>query len=262
MPAREIPSYIKMETLPAHMTGNCRILLLPGEIPGAAVSCLHLPSGETISLEGQNEHICILFLCSGSVTFEAEHKTFSYHERALFTAKPQSDILISAHSDAILLEICWDMSENDLKDLEKSTTEFPISLAYADAEQYRDFFKSETTISRALLKQSVIPRFAMGSVEANGDDLVGQHAHPLLDQFFFSFPENDMNLLIDCHICPMKGDTLLHIPLGSNHGVIAQGDQKMHYLWIDCTPEEQKDAAVAYLNEVHKPTGVKQTLED
>ena len=69
---------------------------------------------------------------------------------------------------------------------------------------------------------------------------VGQHAHPLLDQFFFSFPENDMNLLIDCHICPMKGDTLLHIPLGSNHGVIAQGDQKMHYLWIDCTPEEQK----------------------
>ena len=79
-----------------------------------------------------------------------------------------------------------------------------------------------------------------GSVEANGDDLVGQHAHPLLDQFFFSFPENDMNLLIDCHICPMKGDTLLHIPLGSNHGVIAQGDQKMHYLWIDCTPEEQK----------------------
>lgn len=256
-------SDIRMETLAPDSIGiseKKETPLLPGEIPGAAVYHHILPAGETVILTGQTDFIRIFFLCDGAMTFSAEGRSFFYDKKAMFTAKPQSKITLYADVSSSFLEIRWDMNESDLADLETSTADFPISEAYEDAEQYRDFFKSETTISRAILKQTVIPRFAMGSVEANGDDLVGQHAHPLLDQFFFSFPENDMDLLIDCRICPMKGNTLLHIPLGSNHGVIARGSQKMHYLWIDCTPQEQKNDAIAYLNEVHKPTGEKQTL--
>ncbi len=254
-------SDIKMETLPVGMTGKHEMLMLEGEIFGAAIYHLALPEGERLSFEGQSAFIRIFFLCRGAVTFRAEGKAFFYDRKAVFAALPQSAVQIQAQADSSILEICWDMEESDLADLAAGADHFPLTEAYEDAAQYRDFFKSETTISRAIIRQSVIPRFAMGSVEAKGDDLVGQHAHPLLDQFFFSFPENDMDLLIDCRICPMKGDTLVHIPLGSNHGVIARGDQKMHYLWIDCTPQEQKDAAVAYLDEVHKPTGVKQTLK-
>lgn len=255
-------SDIKMEVLSSDTGVSQRksTLLLPGEIPGASVWHHVLPAGEELSLPGQTEFIRILFLCDGSMTFSAEEKSFSYDKKAMFTARPQSDITLHASAASSFLEIQWVLDADDLAELDASAVEFPISEAYENAEQYRDFFKSETTISRAILKQAVIPRFAMGSVEARGDDLVGQHAHPLLDQFFFSFPENDMDLLIDCRICPMKGNTLLHIPLGSNHGVIARGNQKMHYLWIDCTPPEQKAEAVAYLNEVHKPTGEKQTL--
>lgn len=254
-------SDIKMETLSWDLNKNSEHLMLGGEIPGAAVYSHSLPGGEKKIFQGEKEFIRIFFLCQGSASFEADGKSFSYDEKAVFVALPQDQVTVEAKRDCGFLEIRWDMNESDLKDLEAIKDQFPISQAYADALQYRDFFKSETTISRAILKQSVIPRFAMGSVEAKGDDLVGQHAHPLLDQFFFSFPENDMDLLIDCRICPMKGDTLIHIPLGSNHGVIARGPQRMHYLWIDCTPQEQKDEAVAYLNEVHKPTGEKQTLQ-
>ncbi len=253
-------SDIKMETLTADSSKKTSKLMLPGEIPGAAVYHHTLPAGEDFEMAGQTEFIRILFLCDGSMTFSAAGKKVTYDRKAFFAPKPESAIHLHADTDSSLLEIRWDMNETDLADLSANTENFPLTGAYEDVPQYRDFFKSETTISRAIIKQSVIPRFAMGSVEANGDDLVGQHAHPLLDQFFFSFPENDMDLLIDCRICPMKGNTLLHIPLGSNHGVIARGNQKMHYLWIDCTPQDQKDAAVAYLNEVHKPTGVKQTL--
>ena len=254
-------SDIRMEVLPEYHGGYEVRKMLPGEIPGAAVYCHHLPGEHKICFEGQREFIRIFFLCDGDVNFSAENESFHYAEKAVFVAKPESGICIHSARESVLLEIRWDMNEQDLADLDASEVHFPISEAYCDALQYRDFFKSETTISRAILKQSVIPRFAMGSVEAKADDLVGQHAHPLLDQFFFSFPENDMNLLIDCRICPMKGNTLLHIPLGSNHGVIALGEQKMHYLWIDCTPQELKQQAVDYLNEVHKPTGEKQTLE-
>lgn len=260
MPLPVTLSDIKMETLNINLSERTETLMLPGEIPGASVRHHTLPAGETLHLAGQTEFIRIFFLCDGAMTFSSDGKSFSYRERAVFAARPQSDITLSSDAPSSFLEIRWEMNESDLAELAAGTAEFPLSEAYAEAAQYRDFFKSETTISRAIIRQSIIPRFAMGSVEANGDDLVGQHAHPLLDQFFFSFPENDMDLLIDCRICPMKGNTLLHIPLGSNHGVIARGSQKMHYLWIDCTPQEQKDEAVAYLNEVHKPTGIKQTL--
>ena len=253
-------SDIKMETIRLSPDKKAEKAMLAGEIPGAAVLCHTLPQGETLVLEGQTDFIRILFLCDGAAVFSADGKQFSHAEKALFVAEPQSRVTVEAQKNSTLLEIRWDMNAQDLQELAAGKTAFPISLAYWDAPQYRDFFKSETTISRALLKQTVIPRFAMGSVEARGDDLVGQHAHPLLDQFFFSFPENDMDLLIDCRICPMKGSTLLHIPLGSNHGVIARGAQRMHYLWLDFTPQSLKEEAVAYLNEVHKETGKKESL--
>lgn len=254
-------SNIKMETLTPYEGRRTDRVLLGGEIPGAEVHHYYLPSGDTMQLDGQSEFIRIFFLCSGSVCFVSGEACSEFDCRAYFVAKPQSAVCVSAVTDSSLLEIRWTLYAEDLLELENSTAEFPLKGAYEDAMQYRDFFKSETTISRAILPQKTIPRFAMGSVEMKGDDLVGQHAHPLLDQFFFSFPETDMDLLIDCHICPMKGDTLLHIPLGSNHGVITRGSQRAHYLWIDCTPPDLKAAAVEYLDEVHKPTGKKETLE-
>ena len=183
-------SDIKMEVLPEYHGGYDVQVMLPGEIPGATVYCHHFPKEYDICFEGQRDFIRIFFLCDGDTVFEAENESFHYAEKAVFVAKPESRVRIHTEKESVVLEIRWELNEQDLADLDAGETHFPISEAYRDALQYRDFFKSETTISRAILKQSVIPRFAMGSVEAKGDDLVGQHAHPLLDQFFFSFPEN------------------------------------------------------------------------
>lgn len=92
-------------------------------------------------------------------------------------------------------------------------------MPYSLSKQYKDRNKSEKTISRVMLEQRNIPRFAMGSVESYGPDFVRSHDHPMLDQFFVSFPENDMFLLIDYEPYRMMGNEACHIPLGSNHGV-------------------------------------------
>ena len=52
---------------------------------------------------------------------------------------------------------------------------------------------------------------------------------------------------------PMKGDTILYIPLGSNHGVEVTGDRHMHYMWIDFMPDNE--LGLARLEASHKPTG-------
>ena len=235
--------------------------MLPGEITGAEVFFHKIKTGETRDFNGECSKIRVMFLCSGYAEFSSGDTKVTYYERAVYTDLPTNDITVRVLSDCSLLEIRWSLNPDDISELESKKDQFPFTEKYCDALQYRDPFKSETTISRAIIIHDLIPRFAMGSVEARGDDLVGQHTHPLLDQFFFSFSENDADLLVDCRIFNFKGNTLIHIPLGSNHGVIARGNQKMHYIWLDFTPEAKKNDALDYLNENHIPTGVKEKLE-
>lgn len=234
-------------------------LMLEKEIPGALVYHHVMLEGDHIRMTADGTFVRILFLCDGKAEFRVDEKVSSYSEKAFLAVRHDQSVEVAAVTKADVLEICWAVNEKDIEEINEKREDFPITGAYKDAEQYRDPFKSEKTISRAILPQRTIPRFAMGSVETYGEDLIGQHAHPLLDQFFFSFPENDMDLLIDEITYPMKGNSLLHIPLGSNHGVRVKGGQVAHYIWIDFI--QDPEAANRYLDEVHKPTGTMRSFE-
>lgn len=228
-------------------------LMLEDEIPGSAIYHHVTLEGDSVTFMADGTYVRVLFLCEGEVEFIAEKESWLYSGKAFIALKPDQSVTVITKKNSELLEIRWNMNEEDKKEIEKGDTIYPVTGKYEDAMQYRDPFKSKKTISRAILPQRIIPRFAMGSVETYGKDLIGQHAHPLLDQFFFSFSENNMSLLIDDIVYPMGGNTLVHIPLGSNHGVEVEEKQTAHYIWIDFiqNPEE----ANQYLDEVHKPTG-------
>ena len=235
--------------------------MLPNEIPGARVLCFKTRKNDERIIKKEKNIINILFLLKGRIEVCSKNNKTIISNPSVYVDYPNIDYSIKTIYKSEFLLIKWELNNDDLRELELKKDLFPFTQAYKDALQYRDPFKSETTISRAIIIHDFIPRFAMGSVEAKGDDLVGQHSHPLLDQFFFSLEDNDADLLIDCRIFNFKRNTLIHIPLGSNHGVIARGNQKMHYLWLDFTPKAQKEDAVAYLNDTHKPTGLKEELK-
>ena len=251
------PQDIQKVVLSLSDTQRSSQVMLEGEIPGATVFHHVLPAGERIDFAGTSDFLRILFLCQGAATFLLEGEGYPYDEKAVFVARPQQEVGVTVQQNAHLLEIRWELHDADRKELETTETSFPITSRYLDAIQYRDPFKSEKTISRAIIPQRLLPRFAMGSVETYGDDLIGQHEHPLLDQFFFSFPENNCDLLLDDIVYPMEGNTLLHIPLGCNHGVSVRGKQCAHYIWIDFIFDEE---GLAYLDEVHKSTGTKRSF--
>ncbi|WP_283610068.1 cupin domain-containing protein [Faecalispora anaeroviscerum] len=241
-------SDIRQEILNLSKTAQAELTLLPQEIPGA-LPCLHvLQKGSHKTLEATGDTLRVLFLIQGKIEFWGRgHKTV-YSEKAVYVEHPQEAVTITALENAHLLEIRWLLTENEVQAMEHAS--LPFMQTYEQAQKYRDPFKSEKTISRAIVPHRVLPRFAMGSVETHGTDLIGQHSHPLLDQFFYSFAENDCILLIDSLQHPMKGNTILHIPLGSNHGVFVGETQCAHYLWIDFIPDE---SGLIYLDEVHKP---------
>lgn len=248
------PENIKKFELDASEINRNVIAMLPDEIPGATVYYHSLNKRDEVQFIPSSTFIRVFFLCQGSITFIVKDKEFYYDEKAVFVAKPNQTVDILANDKTLMLEIQWELTDIEMMELVDNDTDFPVTAKYTDAVQYRDPFKSEKTISRAIIPQRIIPRFAMGSVETYGDDLIGQHEHPLLDQFFFSFPENDMILLLDDIEYPMAGNTLLHIPLGSNHGVKVMDNQCAHYIWIDFIFGEEGNK---YLDEVHKETGTK-----
>ena len=109
----------------------------------------------------------------------------------------------------------------------------PFALAYADAPRYTEACKSAATISRTLVPKGAVPRFAMGTVEVPGPDAVAPHAHPMLEQLFLGLPGCDAVVEADGERAPLRAWTLLHVPLGSTHGVAVQAGRHLHYVWID-----------------------------
>lgn len=226
--------------------------LLPGAIPGVSAT-LRLPAaGEKFTVPPRENRAFIFFLLDGNLRFSAGGTEGEFSGRHVFIPSARQSAEFLAGTPARILQIEWEIPESEREQWNRPQREFPYIQEYSTSVQYRDPNKSDKTISREIVRQRIVPGFCMGSVESRGCDKVAQHPHPMLDQFFFSFPENDIDVLIDDFRVRMKGDTLLHIPLGSNHGAEVCGENRMHYIWIDFFLEQ---AGLDRLDSSHRPTG-------
>ena len=245
---REVPQ-VSVEVT---VTKNKSMTLLPGCIPGATPYHHAIMAGSTLTLQpGAFHHILVLI--TGEVEFTTDKNSYIFHERVSFVPNPKLSVDIKALADCQLLEIRWDWKEGDDKLAGEYKTQFPHIQIYRNAKQYHDKNKSEKTISRSVIDQRIIPRFAFGSVETYGVDAVKSHDHPMLDQYFFSFPENEMDVLIDFKPIHMRGNELMYIPLGCMHGIDIKQGEHCHYLWIDFYPDN--DLALKRLDDSHIATG-------
>ncbi len=232
---------------------SCTVSLLEGEISGAEVFHHSLKKGEVLSLDEQPEKLRTLLVIDGAIALKNMEAGSILGEKCTCVTGVGKAVKADTLEDTHILEILWRLDKTGLDFLSQNGTQLPMIQDYKKCSQYREEFKTKKSISRAMIDHHALPGFCMGSNESYGPDLVGKHAHPLLDQFFFSFEENDVDLLIDDIVQPYKGNTLIHIPLGSDHGVSISGGKKMHYVWIDFMVGA---GAVSYLDEVHKKTGV------
>ena len=232
---------------------NKSIPLLEDCIPGAVPWQHTLLKGSELTLEpGPLHHI--LQTVVGEAQFETDGNEYIFHERVCFIPHPDKPVTVKALTDLQILEIRWHKRLPEDDDLmAEYKTQYPVIQIYRNSKQYRDRNKSEKTISRSIIDQRRLPRFAMGSVETYNVDAVKSHDHPMLDQFFFSFPENQMDVLIDYVPYHMDGCMLMYIPLGSIHGVDIKEGEHCHYMWIDFSPDNE--LALRRLDSSHIATG-------
>ncbi|GAB1855471.1 hypothetical protein MHTCC0001_03050 [Flavobacteriaceae bacterium MHTCC 0001] len=223
--------------------------VLPNEIKGVETEFLFFDSKKSpLSIQVPLEKQYIYIALKGAGSIEYNNEGIKVSDKSLFVPKPGTEFKLNCDSDCTFILFKYNLKEEEIANLDD--TEYPVHIQYEACEKYRDYFKSEKTVSRTLVHPFVLPRFSLGSVETTGVDRVEPHAHPILDQYFFSFPENQCTLLVDGEEFPYGPNNLLHIPLGSDHGVDAKEGDVVHYLWVDFF-ENQEDQQ--YLVDVHKP---------
>ena len=244
---------VVMEKVDTAVKGNRSVELCVGEIPGMRPVHHTIEKGKSLTLAANAGYLHIMILIEGEGNFITDGNTTYLDGRTSYVPAPDKELVIEAKTDIQILEIQMDEKEGDAEDLAEYGTKFPVCVPYQESIQYIDPNKSQKTISRMMIPHGVLPRFTIGSVESYGYDYVKPHTHPMLDQYFFSFPENDMEVIIDDEKINMKGNIIMHIPLGSCHGVEVTGDRHMHYMWIDFMPD--KEAGLKRLNFSHRPTG-------
>lgn len=225
--------------------------ILPNQIKGASTYLVTVPSRARFELTSPDSQQVISFLVTGTGTLITDALYKVMNQLTAFVALPGTPALLTAEKDCCLLQIRMDIDPEELRDLDKAS--FPIVTAYDNCEFYRDDIKSEKTISRTLIPPFKVPRFSMGSVQTTGPDHIQLHAHPVFDQLFFSFAENDCDLLIDGETFSFGGNCLLYIPRGSEHGIDARSGHTVHYLWLDFF---ERSDDMEFLVETHKPVPI------
>lgn len=228
--------------------GTFVVPLLPQEIAGVATAYTSQGEGEPRTLLPETGHSVALFFFGGAGTIESAGTRQTFSGLAAFVSRANAPVLLSATSRWLeYLEIRLERREAEWGGIADRRDHF---VRYSKCPTYGEAVKSASTTSRTIVPPGLVPRFCMGSVEAKGPDEVGAHAHPMLEQLFWGLPGNDCVVTADGVASAFEERMLLHVPLGSRHGVSVDQGRQLHYLWMDFFRAAED---LAYIHQQHRP---------
>jgi hypothetical protein len=238
MSSKENHPDIKLNSTSCKITGVergiARILVLPGEIIGIKTFYAELHGGiANKCLPDENEQRVLLF-ANGTGSIQQDDVNFDIEGLSLFVPDNQREFLITGGKKHLsYLEIVLNLAGEDHRWMGEREDKFPYFIRYPECRQYVDDTKSGKTVSRIILPEDIVPRLCIGSVQTSGPDEVAAHTHPMLEQLFFGLAGNDVVVKADSAEAGFMDKDLLHIPLGSSHGVKVEAGKELHYVWID-----------------------------
>jgi hypothetical protein len=224
--------------------------LLPGEIEGVVTEYVAQGEGQSRTLSPERGHSRVLFFFAGAGAVESAGRRDAFSGLAALVARSAAPVVVTAGSRCLeYLEMRLERPEAEWRGIGERGDRL---VRYADCPTYNEAIKSASTISRTIVPPDVIPRFCMGSVETTGPDEVGAHDHPMLEQLFWGLPGNACVVTADGEAASFEERMLLHVPLGSHHGVRVVEGRRLHYLWMDFFRAAED---LAYIQQQHLPSG-------
>jgi quercetin dioxygenase-like cupin family protein len=223
--------------------------VLTGEIKNLNTFYLRIPENNVYHFKYQDNPGSIFLFFNGKGYINDNVKWIEVNEIALYVPSDSGEATIKAIGGELeILEVSLKYADDDLIFLGKNRGQFPCFISYSQCDEYKESIKSDKTVSRMLLPENLIPRFCMGSVETTGPDQIGEHDHPMLEQLFFGLRKNECTVKANGAEILFEENDLLHIPLGSLHGVEVTEGKFLHYIWIDYFRSQNE---MKYISETH-----------
>ncbi len=214
--------------------------VLPGEVDGLSTSFLALAAEKVFEVTPRKNKGCVYLFTGGMGRVQQETRSWEVTEIGLFVPRPEEPFKIISRLERLeVLELAVEFSTQDRMLYEKNRHKIQSFQTYSSCGTYQERVKSPKTISRTLLPEYTFPRLCIGSVETSGPDEVATHRHPMLEQFFYGLKDNNCTVRADQETIAFSENQLVHIPLGSSHGVEVQEGNTLHYIWIDLFKDEK-----------------------
>lgn len=212
--------------------------LLPGEIADTKIEHFAFAGSTNQTLLFSEENVNILLFIKGNGQLKTETSAYNLVPESIAIPMAYESVQIEVPGGSVLhfIRITKKLSGQDIEDMKAFSAENKYDVYFTkfeDCESYTEKIKSPNTVSRTVLPANIIPRLALGTVEAPGPDEVGAHQHAMLDQLFLGLTDNDIVVHADGASAQLKEYSLLHIPLSSSHGVTVGEGEKMYYMWMD-----------------------------
>lgn len=232
---------IVVQTMKMQMPDGAKVFteeLLPGEITETKIEHIAYagPTVQNIALSDENVDMFLFIKGNGTLKTDTSSFNLVAESIAIPMAFKQVTIEVNEGEELHFVRFTKKLSVQDIEDLKAFPDENKYDIFYtkfSDCEPYTEKIKSPNTVSRTVLPEDIIPRVALGTVEAPGPDEVGAHEHAMLDQLFLGLTNNDIVVHADGKSAGFKEYSLLHIPIGSTHWVTVGENKKMYYMWMD-----------------------------
>jgi len=212
--------------------------LLSGAIADTKIEHVALVGPTIQKLQLSKENVDMLIFIKGKGQIQSDTSVYNLVPESIAIPMSPEEVQIEVPNGEVLhfIRFTKKLSEQDIKDMATFPAENKYDFFFTkfeDCESYTEKIKSPNTVSRTVLRADIIPRVALGTVGAPGPDEVGAHKHAMLDQLFLGLANNDVVVHADGASAEFKEFSLLHIPIGSSHGVSVGENKTMYYLWMD-----------------------------
>ncbi len=255
----DILLFMKRETIPTGVenernSGNGTIItLLKNEVKDVLIEHISL-KGDTVFVESEDAAILdVLLILNGEGTLIIKDIRHAINSSSIARIQYNTGykIEVKKGKEFNFIRLRKLLDKKDIEVVRNRKNDFGTLYfkTLAECPTYREDIKSEKTLNRMILPEGLVPRFAMGSVETEGPDEVGEHEHPMLDQVFFGLEGCRCSCFANGEEALLTENMMLHIPLASKHYVSVEKGDKLAYIWMDffLTLEGEK-----YMGEQHQ----------
>ena len=227
--------------------------VLRNEVKDAGFEFVSIKGPGLFENDNKKDIIDVILTFKGKGEFIYQGRKYPIHSNTIIRVPKDTSYKISvdAKDELHFVVIRRLLDDKDLEVIESRKKEYSelYFKAVSECPTYKEDIKSDKTINRMILPEGLVPRFALGSVETEGPDEVGEHEHPMLDQVFLGLEDCKCYCYADGVEEILTENMMLHIPLGSKHYVKVKEGDKLAYIWMDffLTIEGEK-----YMGEQHQ----------